>query len=936
MPEPAPPEAAPLRVLERAVYLGPHVYGPTPMVRFRVDLGALEAWPTNRLPGFAEALLAAVPGLADHACSLGRPGGFLERLADGTWMGHVVEHVALALQAAAGVPVRLGKTRSVRRRPGVYDVLYAYQEPAVALLAGRFALQLVEGLLPPELRGFEGLERLSAEPALEPFDAQEAVERLRALDRRVGLGPSTGAIVAAARRRGIPVMRLDEQSYLQLGWGARQHRIRASITSRTPFLAVDHASDKSRTKQLLIDAGVPAPRGMVVRTPDAAVAAAAELGGLVVVKPLDGNHGRGVATHLRAPEDVRAAFAAAAAVRPRVLVEQHLEGRDYRVLVVGGEVVAVAERRPAQVMGDGISTVRELVDAVNRDPRRGAGHEKPLTRIRIDAQVHERLAKSGLSLDSVPGVGAVLVLKDSANLSAGGTAIDRTDEIHPDNAAICRRAARALGLDVAGLDVVCPDIARSVRESGGGIVEINAAPGLRMHLEPSEGKPRAAGEAIVRMLFPPGARGRIPTFAVSGTNGKSTTARMLAHILRGDGRTVGLTTTSGVYVNDDAIYLGDASGPRSGRMVFRDPLVDTAVFEVARGGLLREGLAFDKCDVGCVTNVQPDHLGLKDIETVQDLARVKSVVVENVARRGVSVLNADDVLTARMRRHAGGRVAFFSLRGGAEMPAFLRNHIHAGGLAVVREEGGMLVAHREGRRFELISLTQIPATLGGLAAFNVQNAMAAAAMALGGGVEPAVVRAGLASFGGDFAQNPGRLNVFDRHPFKVIVDYAHNPAGLLALREVLQGLRPAHPRQIGMVSIPGDRRDEDMLAMGEIAARTFDDIVLREDPGRRGRRRGEIIELLAQGVLAAGFDPRRLHRARNEAAAADQCLRMAKAGDLVVLMPTEVDAVWRQVTDFVPQDQPDAAPAAGWTHGAESSAQALQRSQPVVDEAPHA
>jgi cyanophycin synthetase len=906
------------------------------MVRIRVDLGAMEAWPTNRLPGFAEGLLAALPGLADHACSLRRPGGFLERMAHGTWIGHVVEHVALALQAAAGVPVRLGKTRSVRRRPGVYDVLYAYQEPAVALLAGRFALQLVEGLLPPELRGFEGLERLSPEPPLEPCDAVAAIERLRALDRRVGLGPSTGSIVAAARRRGIPVMRLDEQSYLQLGWGARQQRIRASITSRTPFLAVDHASDKSRTKQLLLDAGAPAPRGVVVRTAEAAVAAAAELGGLVAVKPLNGNHGRGVATRLQAPDEIRSAFAAAAAVRPRVLVEQHLEGRDYRVLVVGGEVVAVAERRPAQVVGDGVSTVIELVEALNRDPRRGVGHEKPLTRIRMDARVQARLAQAGLSPESVPSPGIAVILKDSANLSTGGTAVDRTDEIHPENAALCRRAARTLGLDVAGLDVVCPDIGRSVRDTGGGIVEINAAPGLRMHLEPSEGQPRAAGEAIARTLFPIGAPSRIPTFAVTGTNGKSTTARMLAHILQRDGRTVGLTTTTGVYVNAEAIYLGDASGPRSGRMVFRDPLVDTAVFEVARGGLLREGLAFDRCDVGCVTNVQPDHLGLKDIQTVQDLARVKAVVVENVARRGVSVLNADDVLTARMRRHAGGRIAFFSLRGGPDMPAFLRNHIQAGGLAVVREDGRRLVAHRDGRRIELVCVTQIPATLGGLAAFNVQNAMAAAAMALGGDVDPAVVRAGLASFGEDFTQNPGRLSVYDRHPFKVIVDYAHNPAGLLALREVLTGLRGAHARQIGMVSIPGDRRDEDMLAMGEIAARTFDDIVLREDPGRRGRRRGEIIELLAQGALRAGFDPRRLHRARNEAAAADQCLRMARAGDLVVLLPTEVDAVWRQVSTFIPPERPEAAPSAGQTPTTVWAPPAIPPPPPVAGDAPHA
>lgn len=891
----------PLKVLERAVYRGPHIYGPTPMVRIRVDLGALEQWPSNTLDGFNAALLEALPSLERHACSLKRAGGFVERLRQGTWFGHVVEHVAIELQSRAGLAVALGKTRSVKGRPGVYDILFEYAEEQVGLLAGRFALQLAHGLLPSERQGMLGLERMSSEPPLEPFTVEAAVERLRRLERRLGLGPTTGSIVAEAKRRGIPVMRLDNQSLVQLGWGRSRQRIRASITGRTSFVAVDTASNKDLTKSLLADAGVPAPRGAVVRTADDAVEAARRLSGAVVVKPLDGNHGRGVTTNLAEPQDIRAAFALAASVSPRVIVEQYFAGNDHRILVIDGELVAVVERIPAHVVGDGRSTIDELIQALNRDPRRGEGHEKMLTRIRVDAAVEAFLASRGLTITDVPAPGERVLLRTTANLSTGGTAVDRTDDIHSDNACIAVRAALTLGLDIAGIDFICPDISKSCREVGGGIVEVNAAPGFRMHLEPSEGRPRPVAPAVVRMLFPRGETGRIPIYAVTGTNGKSTTARMLAHILRQDGRTVGLTTTSGVYVNSDLVMKADASGPRSARMVLRDPMVEAAVFEVARGGLLREGLAFDHCDVGAVTNIAPDHLGVKGIDTVQDLAWVKSVVVENVAPKGVSVLNTDDVLVARMRRRAGGRPAFFSLRGGPTMAPFLREHIQHGGLAVVREmdgAGGEIVVHQEGRRRLLMRAGEIPATLGGLAEFNVQNALAAAAMAIGGGASLQTVRLALATFGTSYEQNPGRLNIFDGHGFRVIMDYAHNPAGLMALRELLVKLRPTYRRQIGMVCVPGDRRDEDLRAMGEIAAHTFDEIVLREDPGRRGRAEGEIIALMAEGAQRAGAEAQRLHRVPDELAAAEACMSMARPGDLVVLTPTEVEAMWRHVLAF--------------------------------------
>ncbi|HYG26336.1 MAG TPA: cyanophycin synthetase [Caulobacteraceae bacterium] len=897
-----------LEVLERSIYRGPHLFGETPMIRFQLDLGALEEFPTDKLPGFTDRLLEILPSLENHACSLGHRGGFVERLREGTWLGHVTEHVALELQTLAGTPATRGKTRSVKGRPGVYNVLYEYGEEAVGLLAGRMALELVDSLLPEELRGVEGLEILSREPVPSPFDLDEALPALRRLERRVGLGPTTGSIIAEAKRRGIPTMRLDDKSLAQLGWGRRQQRIRASITGRTAFIGVDTASDKHLTKGLLAQAGVPVPRGAVVRSADEAVKEAAALSGPVVVKPLDGNHGRGVSTNLTDEAAIRTAFDVAARQGRRVLVEQFFAGKDHRILVVNGELVAAAERVAAHVVGDGLRTIAELVEEVNQDPRRGDGHEKVLSKIKINEVVTTFLSEQRLTTESVPDAGQTVFLTGAANLSSGGTAVDRTDDIHPDNACIAVRAALTVGLDIAGIDFICPDISRSVRETGGGIVEVNAAPGFRMHLEPAVGRPRPVAPAVVKMLFPKGESGRIPIFAVTGTNGKSTTARMLAHILRQTGQTVGLTTTSGVYVNSEQVLKADASGPKSARMVLRDPMVDAAVFEVARGGLLREGMAFDRADAACVTNVQPDHLGIKGIDTVQDLAWVKSIVVENVADEGVSVLNADDVLTARMRRRAGGRIAFFSLRGSGEMPQFLRHHVEEGGLAVVREgdgAGGEIVVHHDGRRRLLMRAAEIPASLGGLAEFNVQNAMTAAAMAIGHGMSMQTVRLALATFGTAFEQNPGRLNIFDGHGFRVIVDYAHNAASLIALRNLLVKLRPMYGRQIGMVTVPGDRRDEDIREMGEVAALTFDDVVFREDPGRRGRAEGEITRLLVEGAKRAGAADDRIHRITDELQAARACMSMARPGDLVVLTPTEVEDMWRAVLDFTVTTRPN-------------------------------
>ncbi|WP_253201197.1 cyanophycin synthetase [Sphingomonas quercus] len=896
-----------IKVTERSVYRGPHLYSTRPMIRIQLDLRDLEQWPTDRLPHFTDQLLALLPGLATHGCSYRQPGGLLRRMRQGTWLGHVIEHVALELQTLAGLKVTRGKTRSVKGRPGVYNMLYAYRDEQAGLAAGAHAIRLVAALLPSPLGKVDGLELLDT-PALDDVrDVGAIAADLKARLRAGALGPTTRALVEAAERRGIPVMRLNEQSLIQLGHGSRQKRIRASITGDTSQIAVDIAGDKSLTKRLLAEAGLPVPRGVVVRSEDEAVREGRRLGVPVVVKPLDGNHGRGVTTGLFAEDALRQAFQLAARHSRRVIVEQQVPGNDHRILVIGGKMVAVAERLPAQVVGDGFHSIRQLIEFLNDDPRRGDGHENMLTRIAIDGAMLALLAKQGRTPDTVPMAAERVVLRDTANLSTGGTAVDRTDVIHPANIAIAEQAAAVVGLDVCGIDFLSPDISRPVRETGGGIVEVNAAPGFRMHLEPSSGTPRDVAGPVIEALFPRGSRSRVPIFAITGTNGKSTTVRMVARILCKDGRNVGMTTTSGIYFNGHLMMAADASGPKSARAVLRNPKVDVAVLETARGGILREGLGFDGADIGAVLNVTADHLGLKGIDTVEELADVKGVVVESVARRGHSILNADDPMCWRIARHARGRLVWFSLSGGADMSEAMRRHIADGGMAVLREpgaDGGTIVLHRAGERIMVIAAAEIPATLGGIAEFNLANALAAVAMCAAEGVSLASIREGLRDFTTSFEDSPGRLNVHDAHGRRFILDYAHNPAGLSALGQVIERLRGRHKRVIGMVSIPGDRRDEDIVEMGQLAAGIFDEIIFREAPDGRGRPPGETNGLMSQGAMLSGMATERVHRIVDELEAVTTTLAMSEAGDLLVLMPTSVEAVWQQILAFAPGPAP--------------------------------
>jgi cyanophycin synthetase len=883
---------------------GPNYWAREPVIRLMVDLGVLEEFPSNTIPGFVDALVEMLPTLEDHACSLGRRGGFISRLRDGTWAGHVAEHIALEVQNLAGTDVRHGKTRGTGEH-GRYNVIYEYREEQVGLEAGKLAVRLVNHLVAPE------------DPAYD-VDVVAELEGLIRMAERLAFGPSTQSLLDEAASRDIPYMRLDRYSLVQLGQGIHQQRIRATMTSRTSGIAVDIASDKKLTNKLLDSAGLPVPRSEVVETEGEAVEAARRLGYPCVIKPLDGNHGRGVALNLRDEADVRAAFPEALRQsRSRdVIVESYITGRDYRCLVIGGKLAAVAERVPASVTGDGTRTIRELVDVTNLDPRRGIGHEKVLTRIKLDANADEVLAGQGFTADDVPPAGAFVKLALTGNLSTGGTSIDRTMEAHPDNVEIAETAASVVGLDIAGIDFICPDIEVPVRETGGGIVEVNAAPGFRMHTHPTEGEPQYVAKPVIDLLFPAGTPSRIPIIAVTGTNGKTTTVRMVSHILKLMGRRVGMTSTDGIVVDGRLMKRGDMSGPKSAQMVLQNPTVDTAVFEVARGGILREGLGYDRNDVAVVTNVTGDHLGLGGIDTIGKLANVKGVLVEAVPRSGTAVLNADDPHVYRMARHCAGRVILFSMAKAKGSDGFDRvdGHTSRGNAAFCLEDtnqGELMVLRHGPRKMPVLYTHLMPGTFGGRARMNVANALAAAAAAWAGGAHLHDIRQGLRTFTTSFFQAPGRLNLIEVGGIRVVIDYCHNVDGMRQLADFVTrmmddpgtgpGARaassPRSGRAIGVIGIPGDRRDQDQRDYGALAATAFDEIVVREDRNLRGRAPGESAGNVVDGIRASRAAGARVNKAEkvlDEAAAVRTALRRALPGDFVVVCADDAVGVHRE------------------------------------------
>ncbi len=880
----APPRPD-LEIVETRIYRGPNIWSYDPSIHLVVDLGSLEDHPTDRLPDFVDGLLEVLPGISEHSCSRGRRGGFVERLREGTWVGHVAEHVALQLQQEAGFDVRRGKTRGVPGHVGRYNIIYAYGDEHVGTTAGRLAVRLVNHLV-------------QADPE---FDFAAEMERFLLAAERTAFGPSTQAILDEAMARDIPWLRLNKYSLVQLGQGVHAQRIRATMTSRTSALAVDVAGDKDLTTRLLSAAGLPVPGSASVRTADGAVDAAARIGYPVVCKPLDGNHGRGVCLDLANEEELRAAFPVAVEQSRRgwVVIESFITGRDYRVLVVGGRMVALAERVPAHVIGDGTRTVRELVDDANADPRRGVGHEKVLTRITVDEKAEALVATQGLGMDDIPPEGTMVKLTLTGNMSTGGISIDRTFEAHPDNVEIAEEAARVVGLDVAGIDFISPDIAEPVRETGGAICEVNAAPGFRMHTHPTVGEPQYVAKPVVDLLFPPGAPSRIPIVAVTGTNGKTTTSRMIAHIFKGIGRKVGMTSTDGIVIDERLVIRADASGPKSARMVLQNPRVDFAVFEVARGGILREGLGYQRNDVAVVLNVAADHLGLRGVDTLEQLAEVKSVVVEAIPRDGFAVLNADDALVQAMRRKApSGRVVWFTMSvPGSETMQMVDDYCRRGGRAVVLERSdlGERIVIRHGRRSMPLAWTHLlPSTFGGKARFNVANAMAAAGAAFAAGAPLHDIRQGLRTFTTSYYQSPGRLNELDVNGVTVFIDYCHNAHGMRALGDFVDRLaedRDAGPelerhRCIGVVAAAGDRRDDDIRELGAVAAQHFDTIVVREDTALRGRSAGQSAALVLEGINAAVEDGARCRSAEvvlNELDSVGHALELANPGDIVVI-----------------------------------------------------
>ncbi len=882
-----------MNILETNVYVGPNLYARFPVIRHVLDLGELEHWPTVRLGnGFIDGLLEHLPGLSQHTCSYSEPGGFVRRMREdeGTWLGHVMEHVALELQNVAGSDVTFGRTRSIPGQPGHYNMVFEYHDEEVGHEASRIALELIHQLLPEALR--------PAATSTENLDFETERDQFIKYAQQRELGPSTTSLVRAAEQRGIPWIRLNRYSLLQLGYGRFQKRIQATVTGQSSNIAVELASDKEETNAILRDLGLPVPRQLMVTTPEEAARAAERIGFPVVLKPLRGNHGRGVSINLTDKGQVQVAFAKAQEHGRTVVVESHIEGMDHRILVVSGKVVAAAKRVPGHVTGDGQSTVEQLVEAVNKDPRRGIGHEKVLTRLEFDHQAERLLARLGYDRNSVPADGELVYLRSTANLSTGGTAIDVTDIIHPDNKEMAIRAISAIGLDVGGVDFLTSDISESYRITGGGICEVNAGPGFRMHVAPSEGTPRDVAGPVIDMLFPPGSPSRIPIAAITGTNGKTTTARMLAHILKMKGHVVGLTTTDGVYIDGQLTVEGDMTGPVSSRMILRDPSVDAAVLETARGGLLRSGLGFTECDVACCLNVTSDHLGLKGIETLDQLAELKRVPVE--VAQDTAVLNADDPRCLQMADYTDARHVCYVTMNPAH--SLVKEHIRSGGRAVVLEQGmngHMITIYDNMAHIPLMWTHLIPATLEGRALHNVQNAMFASAMAYSLGVSLEHINQALRTFGSSFFQAPGRMNVFDEHPFKVILDYAHNPAAVKAICDVVDRLDVAG-RRIVLLAAPGDRRDEDIVDIARTAAGHFDLYVCRRDDYRRGRGEDEVPQMLRTAMLEAGVAEDAIYVVPDEQEATQRILELGRPGDLLVIFGDKIKRCWKQIIYFKP------------------------------------
>lgn len=819
-----------MKILKIQALRGPNLWSVQrkKLIQMRLDLEEMEQFPTNKIEGFRERIEAMFPTMIEHRCSEGVRGGFFSRIERGTWMGHVIEHIALEIQTLAGMETGFGRTRETKT-PGIYNVVFSYTEESVGMFAAESSVAIAEALI-----------------AGTDYDVEADIQKMREIRERVRLGPSTGSIVDEAVARDIPWIRLGTNSLVQLGYGVNQMRFQATITCKTSNIAVDIACNKEETKRMLDLASIPVASGSICVDEEDLENTIKKIGYPIVIKPLDGNHGKGASINVVTWEDAVAGLEYAKKYSRRVIVEKFITGFDFRVLVIDNKLVAAAKREPAHVIGDGKQTIQQLIDETNRDPRRGYGHENVLTQIDVDRDTLDLLEKLNYTVDSVPKNGEIVYLKSTANLSTGGTSIDVTDMMHPENIFLCERISRVIGLDICGIDIMAENLTQPLKENGGCILEVNAAPGFRMHLAPSEGLPRNVAAPVIDMLYPPGKPSRIPIIAVTGTNGKTTTTRLLAHIVKNNGYKVGFTTSDGIYIQNHMMEKGDTTGPLSAEYILKDPTVEFAVLETARGGILRSGLGFSRCDIAIITNIQEDHLGLADIHTLDDLARVKSVVVRSVKKDGWAILNAEDEQCLKIANELSCNIAYFSMD---ENNPTVQKFAKEGKIVAVYENGFITIKKGEWK-IRVERATHVPLTLGGKAKFMIANALAATLASYLWGFKTEDISLSLQTFIPSAAQTPGRMNIFDFKKFKVLIDFAHNPAGYRGVEEYLATVEAS--KKIGIIAGVGDRRDEDIRECATIAARMFDHIIIRQEKHLRGRTEEEIIGLIMDGINASG------------------------------------------------------------------------------------
>lgn len=821
-----------MKILKIQALRGPNIWSiqRKKLIQMRLDLEEMEQSPTNKIDGFRERLEAMFPTMIEHRCSEGCRGGFFMRIDKGTWMGHVIEHIALEIQTLAGMDTGFGRTRETKT-PGIYNVVFSYTEENVGLFAAESAVAIAEALI-------SGTD----------YDVESDLQKMREIRERVRLGPSTGSIVEEAVNRDIPWIRLGTNSLVQLGYGINQMRFQATITCKTSSIAVDIACNKELTKKMLDMASIPVASGSICVDEEDLAETILKIGYPIVLKPLDGNHGKGASINVTNWEDAVEGLAYAKKYGHRIIVEKFVTGFDFRILVIDNKLVAAAKRVPAHIIGNGNATILELISITNQDSRRGYGHENVLTKIDVDRDTEDLLEKLNYTLESIPKKGEIVFLKSTANLSTGGTSVDVTDMMHPENIFLAERISRVIGLDICGVDIMAENLTQPLKENGGVILEVNAAPGFRMHLAPSEGLPRNVASPVIDMLYPPGKTCRIPIIAVTGTNGKTTTTRLLAHIVKNNGYKVGFTTSDGIYIQNHMMEKGDTTGPHSAEYILRDPTVEFAVLETARGGILRSGLGFSRCDIGIITNIQEDHLGISDINTLQDLARVKSTVVKSVKKDGWAILNADDEQCVKIGTELSCNVAYFSMN---EENSVIKKLCSEGKTVAVYENGFITIKKGEWK-IRIERATHVPLTFGGKAKFMIANVLAATLASYLWGFKTEDISLSLQTFIPSAAQTPGRMNIFEFKKFKVLIDFAHNASGYKGIEEFLQSVEAT--KKIGIIAGIGDRRDADIKDCAAIAARMFDHIIIRQEKYLRGRTEEEIIDLILEGIKNSGKD----------------------------------------------------------------------------------